>query len=170
MQEIEFQQNLAGGNIKILHDNLNACLIPMAEKCDINMISLLLQYGADIHYKNDFLIQWAVYKKNFEMFEFLVNKMDRNRMDRELVVRLSCVNGYTEIIKSFINKKIDVSTCDSYGLVFGSEEGHTEIVKLLLKNTINTQRALDDSLLNASKMGHLDIVELLLRNRLYNDI
>ncbi|MGC9057946.1 MAG: ankyrin repeat domain-containing protein, partial [Candidatus Micrarchaeia archaeon] len=76
-------------------------------------------------------------------------------------------DGRTEIVKSLLEKDIDVNAKDKWGwtaLMYAARDGRTEIVKLLLEKgaDVNAKDILGLTALRyAAENGHKDVVELL---------
>ncbi len=145
----------------------------------MEMVKLLLEYGADINL-NDLgipaLVQ-AASKGYAEMVEFLLD----HGADIDILAFIvggkyatalmaAAEAGHAEIVKLLLERGADISTyIDGWSpptaLALAAEEGHTEIVRLLLEHgaDINVKDSFNGNtpLMIAAIYGHVMIVELL---------
>ena len=84
-------------------------------------------------------------------------------------MHLASYNGYEEIVKLLIKKRVDVNQVSEYGqnaLFLASNQGHVEIVRLLIENGIYVNyidpHTGQNALHFASINGSLEIVKLLI--------
>ena len=72
-----------------------------------NILKLLLEFGANVHIKNDAPIRWAIYNSNIKATEFLIQNGSNPHINDEYVLRCASANGYTSIVKILVEKKAD---------------------------------------------------------------
>lgn len=102
----------------------------------INIIKLLLKYGADPTY------------------------------DWNILIITFCIKGNIELVKLLLeNSRVDPSIYNNYCIMMASERGHTEIVKILLKdNRVNPAIKNNYPIKTAKMYGHQEIVNLLIED------
>jgi ankyrin repeat protein len=120
----------------------NTELILAAQNGHKEIVSELLDRGADVNASNNYGITALIY---------------------------AAQNGHKEIVNELLDRGADVNASNNYGitaLIYAARNGHTEIVNELLDNrganvnAVNQQG--DTSLICAARNGHTEIVEALL--------
>jgi len=97
-------------------------------------------------------------------------QFDFKNLNDNILLFISCIHGYLEIVKLLIKINININQKNKYevtSLIKASNNGNLEIVKLLLENEANINEK--DSygwspLIYASFNGYLEIVKLLIKN------
>ena len=158
--------NKRNNNI-ISNEEKNDMLIDASINGNLEMIKILLEYGANIHVKNNRPLYHACDKEHLDIITFLIKNganihLNNDRVLREAckhgkinsvklliehganiqakeceAFRWSCSNGHYDIAEYFIKLKIDIHICDECAMRCACKYGHVEIVKLLLDNGAN---------------------------------
>ena len=100
--------------------------------CDIKIVEMLLEAGADVH----------------------------ACVDRAL--RDAAENGHIEVVKMLLEVGADVHAWYDEALRKAAKKGHKEVVKILLEAGADVHAEDEDALRGAAKNGHKEVVEMLL--------
>lgn len=159
----------------------------------IKNMNILIDYGANLHYKNDYALRWITKKGNYEIFKFLLEKgADINKIDNRTIMKTvkrnhkeiikiliendimndsifkySCQYGHLGYVKILLAKGIDIHTNDDYAIKISSEFGNIEIVKILIDNGANIRAGYSYALRYSIYNKHLEIVKILIKNEDY---
>jgi uncharacterized protein len=141
------------------------------------MVTLLINYGADVNFTLDMGVSSLIYACQvgyLEIVKILVsNGADIEQSDNEYKhtsLRIATRNGHIEIVKYLVEQGADIDTkgTDLYTpLNMACWKGHIEIVKFLIENNadINSpDKDGDTPLNNCASQGHLEIVKYLISN------
>lgn len=97
-------------------------------KFDFEMLNFLVDAGADINIKNNYLLFIAVRYKNMELAKTLLDKGTWIESRDGYIVRQNGVKDYLDIVKFMVEAGFDVNILLKYAL----EKKHVETVKYLL--------------------------------------
>ena len=100
--------------------------------------NLLIDHGADIHYKDDFALIYAAGKGKTELVRLLIDRGSRN-LDRAL--RDAAEMGHVDTVRLLLERGADVHSKGDKALLYASNKGHTEVVKVLLEYGANPEQA-----------------------------
>ena len=150
-------------------------LINAINKGDINIVSVLVEYGADVNSNfgdyGELPIIEAIKKDNEEITEFLIIKgadLNTSNFGGETPLELVSEKGWIKIVKLLLDKEVEVNNKDSSpSLLNASRKGHFEIVKSLISKGafINGKsRFGDTALIYSARNGHFEIVQKLVEN------
>ena len=126
---------------------------------DPEIISLLIELGADIHANNDSLFNNACSTRNIILVKFLLQYVDLSKNNR--VLRVCVSNDDIELVNILLEAGIDPNYKRTKALLISSHRNY-EITKLLLEYGANVNARNGAALVNATLHGKHDIVELLI--------
>ena len=127
-----------------------------------NIISWLLETGANIHVDSDFPLIRATYWGDTDLVKLLLENGANLHADDDGALRWASLNGHTEIIKLLLEYKANIHAHNDQALRWASRNGYTEIVQLLLEYNANVHANNDQALIWAR---NTEIVKLLLENK-----
>jgi ankyrin repeat protein len=110
--------------------NYNKLLLHALFYGAFDIIPLLVERGADLHFKNEYALKWLATCGKMASAGFL------------------------------IDRDADIYSDNNFLLEWASQTGEIEMVKLLLENGIDFHKNNDSALILAAKHGHLEIVKL----------
>lgn len=149
-------------------DNDNAKLCQAAEKGDLEMAKLLLEYGADVNTKvaikdvENFWntpLSFAAGQGHLGMAELLLGQGADINSGNGFPLRRAAFSNQLEMAKFLLKKGADVHVYRDRPLVNAATYGHLEMIKLLLENNANIT---NEALVNAVRENQLKVVKLFL--------
>jgi ankyrin repeat protein len=161
-----------------IEDLINETLILCDNK---EHAQILLNIGADIHYKSDLSLILACENKSLELVEFLLTNGGNPNAIMELYWEdigesgeILSVLDYTISILSFHAKEGNLEVVKlllgfgsndvDQALIYSCDYGHFEIVKLFLEHNVNIHANDDEVLRWSARNGNLEVVKLLLEH------
>ena len=155
-------------------ETLNICMKIAVFNDRIELVKLLIDYGADIHAKNDCVLSESIIKNkdSFDIVKFLIENGANisNKYDDTTPLIVSVHYGHPDIVKLLLENGADIHALDDYALTLSSRHGYYDIVKLLLESGADIHAEDDNPLREAVIEGHVDIVKLLVENGANNSI
>ena len=127
--------------------------------CDPEMVSYLIELGANVHYNNDEFFYNACRYKNINLVKFLLQYVDLSK--NNMVLRPCVLNDNIELVNLLLQAGIDPNYNDTEALMVSSRCNY-EITKLLLEYGANVNAQDDTALFQAALYRQHDIIELLL--------
>lgn len=127
------------------------------------IVRLLIEYGADVQYGEDFALRSAIDEHHRKVVKLLLDNGADIHTHNEYPLIQACRNNDRKIVRLLLDYHADVHVDNEDPLCLASESGHTEIVEMLLKAGANIHIDDDRPLRVASKNGYIDTVRLLLR-------
>jgi len=127
----------------------------------------------NIPYKenNNYLIFNQKFNLNIRFIILQNKRFDiKNSNQIDLLLFISCKNGYLELVKLLIKNNVNINQKDNFeytALMYATINGHLEIVKLLLENGVNVNEKNNYEytvLMYATLYAKLEIIKLLIKN------
>ncbi|KAJ3283620.1 hypothetical protein HK104_010291 [Borealophlyctis nickersoniae] len=125
------------------------------------LVELLLECGADVHARNDESLTWGGHP---DMVELLLNFGANVHAQNEVALRAAMHAGHLKVFHLLLENGANMHVNNDTALVWAACEGHQEEVRLLLENGANVHTDNDRALYQAACRGHLEVVHLLLEN------
>lgn len=97
-----------------------------------DIVELLFDNGADIHWKKDIALHGAAMMGHFEIVKFLLSKGANASADRSSALSVASKNGRIEIVQLLLEHRANVHGYNDFALRLAAENGHVEIVQLLV--------------------------------------
>ena len=152
-------------------ESLDCAFINSAAYGQIDMMQLLVSYGADVHCKNDepmraaciaghlnsiqyLMFQQGVKNKDewgllsaeyfhWDCLDFFLSLGFNTRAYNDYVFRKCCYAGNLQFVKKFVELGADVGVKDDYGISVASSQGHTDVVAYLLSVGADREKMTD---------------------------
>ena len=139
----------------------NNKIIQHCHRCSPEIVSYLIELGADIHSNNDELFYNACEHNNINLVKFLLQYVDLSKNNRALG---PCVlHDDIELVNILLQVGIDPNYNDTEALMISCcNQRNYEITKLLLEYGANVNARDDTALARAALYRENDIIELLL--------
>ena len=156
--------------ISNLSKNPNNLLLYACREGLMEYVVKSLEYGADIHFKNDLAIKTAAKCGYLDMVKYLISKGADFHIDMETPLRYASLNGHLDIVKYLINKGANIKAKSGDVLEKAILNGHIDVVKYLVEKGINVSK--NKKFLDlATTYGNYEIVKYLVEHGadIYND-
>ena len=136
---------------------------------DLNLVTALLNRGADVDARNDVTGYNALYYAttlwDLAMLRLLIARGANIRANEDFALRRASTRGWTEAVRLLLDNHADVHAKNDEALILAARHNRVETVKLLFERQANINaRQLggqDTVLMVASRHGHQEVVELL---------
>ena len=150
-------------------EHLGTALIYAAGEGRLDIVSYLINLGADVNKKNRFdqtALHYASENDHLTMVELLLSKgaeIDVEDKNHRTPLMLAVKNGHNDVLMHLINHGADVNKkywFDQTALHYASENGHLKIVELLLSKGAEIDaedKNHHTSLMLAVEYGHNDV-------------
>ena len=155
--------------------NLNYSLITAVSNGNLEIVKLLLKFGANPSYQNNRAIKLASQDGYWRIVEILMRDRRVDPSDNgNIAIALASHNGHLAVIERLLQEtRVDPTAFNNYAIKYASMYGHLAVVKRLLEDervqqSVNFVDDISEAIENASINGHLAIVKLLenaIRNR-----
>jgi len=150
----------------ISQEALNTSLLYASRINYVDLIELLLDHGANIHFDENKPLEKASHDGNIEAVKLLLDYGANVHALNDIALRRASKAGNTEVVKLLLDHGANVHADDNYALRFACKFGHTEVVKLLLDHGANVHINNNQALRWAKHSG---IVELLKKHMGINE-
>ena len=134
-------------------------VIRRCHRYDPEMVSYLIELGADVHARNDELFINACGYHNITLVKFLLHYFDLSKITE--VLHAAVCDDHIELVNILLQAGIDPNYNDTEALMVSSQRNY-EITKLLLEYGANVNAQDDTALVKAAFYRENDIIELLL--------
>ena len=180
----EITRNLRFGHLvtcgNCLHDNMNfdriSCLLlsqkgknmteimlHYVKKCNpikIDVLKFLVEHGADIHFKYEFVVKRAAVIGDLEAVKFLISCGANIHMQGiDCVMNNAATSGNLELVKYLIDQGACVNGPYNNTISFATQSGNLQLVKFLFSNRIDIHNCHDSIILWASMSGNTKLVK-----------
>ncbi len=130
---------------------------------DTDIVELLLEYGADVHTRNDKSIVLASKEASFETLELLLDYgADPNARNSRPLMH-SIRNGSVQNLELLLQYGADIHAEEADALVTAAVDGGESVLEWLIERGVNVQQNGYDALIGAVEHGLFDIVKRLMR-------
>jgi ankyrin repeat protein len=134
---------------------------------DLLAAELLLDSGADVHFRNGDALQAASKNGHTAVVQLLIQHGADVHAGDDNALWWASWNGHLAVAELLIQHGANVHAVNDYALQQASENGHTAVVQLLIQHGADVH-AVDedgyDALQLASRNGHTDVVQLLIQH------
>jgi ankyrin repeat protein len=168
-------ENQGADDTRLQNNGRDTSLFSAATIGHVDVVRLLLKYGADIHLQSkDGETPLTVASKNghWEVVRLLLNRgadINLQNKDGETVLSVAAKNGHLNAVLLLLNRGADINIQNKDGeipLAVAAKNGHLKVVEsFLFDNAANITHKNKDGetpLALASKNGHVAVVRLLL--------
>ena len=149
----------------------NKALNKACEEGQLEVVELLLKYGADVHTNNDEALRIACEEGELKVVEVLLEYGADVHACNDEPLRKVCqneyfeyFNRYIEVVKLLLEHDADVHACNDESLRIACCEGHLEAVDALLEYGADVHACNDEPLRKACQYGDFEIVKLLIEH------
>ena len=127
-------------------------------------IAKLLIDNNNSFYKENYSLKHILDNNYFNVIDFLVDNTVLNSNNIQSIFQWASTNGYIDIVKKIIDKKIyfDIHFQNDIVLRKAAENGHIKMVRLLVEQGADIHSVDDYALRWASDNGHYEIVNFLI--------
>ncbi|KAJ3293897.1 hypothetical protein HK104_004126 [Borealophlyctis nickersoniae] len=147
-----------------VHAGGDAALRAASPRGHHEVVRLLLENGANVHAKDDSALRGASQRGHFEVVRLLLEHGANVHAKNDCALRQASQNGHLKVVRPLLENGANVHAKDDSALCQASLKGHLKVVRSLLENGANVHAADDSALRGASQNGHLEVVRLLLEN------
>lgn len=135
---------------------------------NLEIIKFLVEYGADVHYNDNYSLREASRSGRLDILMYLVNEcnIDPAINNNEVLVAAS-KNGHIDIVK-FLLDHPKVTTIDNYALSEAVSNGNIDIVKLLVEHGADAKSCYDFAMKYAANKGYSKTIKYI--TSIYNDL
>ena len=141
--------------------NYDEMLVDGAKKGDLAKVKEALANGADIHFKNDYPLRWAVSDGHLEMVKYLVFEGADIHVKDDEPAQLAASNGHLDVVKYLVSEGADIHAGGNYALRRAAENGHLEVVKYLVGQGADVHARNDEAAGQAAERGHFAVARFL---------
>ena len=97
----------------------------------LKIVKYLVDNGADIHAKDDLVLQVAIENGHLEIVQYLVSKGVNIHVYYDLALQWAARNGHLDIVKYLVDQGANIHAIDDWALREAEENGHDEVVAYL---------------------------------------
>ena len=136
--EEAFQQAISDKDMERLWqlpslDGNNILLQRSAENGHVEVVSALLEAGADIHANNDDALRWSAENGHVEVVSALLEAGADIHANNDAALRRSASNGHVEVVSALLEAGADIHAGYDDALRWSASNGHMEVVSALLE-------------------------------------
>lgn len=136
-------------------------------KVQLEIIDLLLEKGADIHYDEDVALRNSAKNGNLEFVSFLVEKDADICAKKNYALKMSAENGHFDVVKYLVENEASIHADKDHALRWSAINGHYEIVEYLIEMEADIYANNNEALQRSAANGHYSVVYLLIKNGAY---
>ena len=103
----------------------------------LEVVKILIQYGANIHVDDDYAIQLALYNEHIEVVKLLIECRANVHANNDHVIKLASHIGNFDLAILLINNGGDIHNDNDCAIRIASYCGHVKVVKLLIEYGAN---------------------------------
>ena len=100
---------------------------------DAELVSLLIQAGADVTACVNYAIKFASENGHTKVVKLLIDEGADVKADDNYAIKFAAANGHTEVVKLLIDEGADVKAENNYAIRRATTNDHTEVVKMLIE-------------------------------------
>ena len=142
-------------------NNGGPALTYASENGHLDVVKVLLAYGADVHANNGAL--WLASRGgHLAVVEVLLARGANVHADNDRALSGASRNGHLAVVEVLLAHGADVHADDDCALRAASASGNAAVVQVLLAHGADVHANDDEALVKASGNGHLAVVEVLL--------
>lgn len=163
--------------------NISMFLDDALKTNNLEIIKIALDKGVKITSGWSGNLGYISHNSSYDVIKYLLDNNYIKKSDYEYIFVRLCEDGKLDLIKLFLNKRVDIHHQDDISLYYAVERGHTDVVKLLIDNGANVNqkerdllyttivnnelkisKEINNKIVNFGKNMNLEIVRLLLDN------
>ena len=130
----------------------------------LEVVRLLLENGADPTVRDNYALIWASYYNYVDVVRLLL----QHGADPTAAIQRASEKGYLDIVQVLLENGANPTVNDNYAIRWASRNGHTEVVRLLLQYGADPTAEDNSAIRMASFNGYIDVVKLLLQDTRVN--
>jgi hypothetical protein len=113
--------------------NFDKILWMSAKHGNLDIVSYLIEHGADIHARRDHALRWCAKNGHLDVVKYLVNHGADIHSHHNGALFESAANGHLEIVHYLVDKGADINAHHDYEYALGGSaiNGHLEVVRYL---------------------------------------
>lgn len=141
-----------------INDVISTGLIKAAEFEELEIVDLLLEYGAMINFDDNRALIHSCSEGHLSVVKYLVEHDAHIYDDAEDGLCWACNNGRADIVQYLIDKEANIHIHDGKPIQWALEAGKLEVVKLLVEHGANVYVNNNESLETCARNGYVDVV------------
>lgn len=138
----------------------NSAFILSASNEHTDIVKLLLENGADVHFSQDYALVTASERGHTEIVKLLLKFGADVHAQNNFALRKASENGYSKVVKLLLKHGADAQERNNELLLKASKKGYVDIINSFLAYGLGTNK--DSALVRASEYGNMGVVRLLL--------
>ena len=150
---------LAEANVDV-HMANDCALIEACRNDHSDIVSLLLDYGANMYAQNGCAITITAENGYINILKILIDKGFDINLENYNILNDAVKYGHFDFVKLLL--EIGITAYSEF--ITACQKGHYRIVKLLMEHGVDLHNLGNEALVMASTNGHTDIVKLLIEN------
>jgi ankyrin repeat protein len=127
----------------------------------LDIVSWLVDQGADIHADNDFAVRLAAARGHLDVVKWLVEGGANIRAGNNQAVRWAAGNGHLDVVKWLVEGGANIRADNDHAVRYAATNGHLDVVKWLVERGANIRAGNNQAVRWAAGNGHLDVVKWL---------
>ena len=131
----------------------NADLLSALRKEDLDLVKLLVENGADIHFDNDQVFVMAASYDHLDIVKYLLSKGINIHTRNDTALIMASYHGHLEMVKLLVENGADIHAGNDAALIYTVQNNRPAIVKYLVEQGADIH-ADDNKLLLTAKINN----------------